>query len=142
MPPEQDQEIRSKRLEDIAKGQKYAALLGIAYWELLSLGLEKGGTISFHETEERKEKARRILGEKVFGEPKKRDSKLEVELQKYVLQSIRAPQGNLNLSEMEKTKTCLICKGEYHGAYSVCGVCGHIYRTEFMKKETVPDGKR
>jgi len=121
----QTEKTREAYKDIIEKEQRYAQLLGIPYWEFLSFGLDTKGKTSFHEVEERKAKAREIFG--------KHDSILEAEIKKYIIQGEKNTADNNHPTPAEKEK-CLICGIKYHGAYSICGICGHVYREEFMKK--------
>jgi len=105
------------------KERKYLQVLGVHYWEVLNLGINtQTGKSAYPGIEEKKEKARQIL--------RKHDSNLEIGINNYIVQSTNESRKK-NLTEKEK---CLICGEKYRGAYSLCGVCGYVYREEFMKK--------
>jgi len=121
MPKEQDSEEVHKMRDEARNCYKWAKLLGVGEEEYAIIK----GISSFPEIEARKAKSRQIFGE--------HNSFLEARLQEYLIESARGPRAI-----PKEHEECFICRGKYVGAYSVCAVCGYVYRTEFLNEKIVP----
>jgi len=114
---EQDPELLRKMRREIQKNQELALLLGISEDSLLEIICKNPSP----EIEARKAKARQLFRDY--------NPLLEPKIAEYLIKSATESDAT-----PKRHDECYVCEKEYVGAFPLCGVCGYVYREEFMKK--------